>query len=69
MSIFQQIVNVVAYSLSILTFMSPIPSLYQSWRRHDLGELSLVPLAAMAVNSFMWYVHNCMPRHAGNLWD
>jgi uncharacterized protein with PQ loop repeat len=55
MPVFQQIVNVVAYSLSVLTFMSPIPSLYQSWRRRDLGELSFVPFAAMVVNSFLWY--------------
>lgn len=60
MAVFQQIVNVLAYVLSILTFMSPIPSLVKAWRGRDLGELSFVPFAAMIVNSFVWLAYGLL---------
>lgn len=56
MGAFQQVINVLANVLSVLTFMSPIPSLVTAWRSRDLGELSFLPFAAMLVNSFVWYV-------------
>lgn len=55
MPVFQELVGVVAYTLSVLTFMSPIPSLFKAWKDQDLGEISLVPFAAMTTNSFIWY--------------
>lgn len=54
MAAFQSIVNVLAYTLSLLTFLSPAPSLLRAYRSRDLGELSIVPLVAMALNSFVW---------------
>lgn len=55
MGVFQTIVNVLAYSFSFLTFLSPTPTLFQAARRRDLGEISVVPFVTMTFNSVMWF--------------
>lgn len=48
-------VKVLANTFSVLTSLSPAPSLYKAYRAKDLGELSALPLVSMFINNFSWY--------------
>lgn len=54
MGSFETVVKVLANAFSVLTALSPAPSLLKAHRAKDVGELSVLPLVGMFLNAFPW---------------